>query len=72
MASRREFQRAGTFVADIIAQNIVANFSTPKLYWHGLRETNRCIPDIYHALKAVAYVPFGILLRVEPYTSSSR
>jgi hypothetical protein len=45
---------------------IVANFSTVVLYWHGKTETNRCIPEIYHALKAVAHVPFGIFLRVEP------
>jgi hypothetical protein len=45
---------------------IVANFSTLVLYWHGVAETNNCIPDIYHALKAVAHVPFGIFLRVDP------
>ena len=50
---------------------IVANFSTLELYWHGVSETNRCIPDIYHALKAVAHVPFGIFLRVEPFASET-
>jgi hypothetical protein len=50
-----------------ISPLIVANFSTLELYCHGMAETNRCIPDIYHALKAVAHVPFGIFLRVEPY-----
>ena len=50
-----------------ISPLIVANFSTLELYWQGMAETNRCIPDIYHALKAVAHVPFGIFLRVEPY-----
>ena len=46
---------------------IVADFSTLALYWHGAAETNRCIPDFYHALKAVAHVPFGIFLRVQPF-----
>jgi hypothetical protein len=50
---------------------IVANFSTLLLYWHGVVETNRSIPDIYHALKAVAHVPFGIFLRVEPYATET-
>lgn len=45
---------------------IVADFSTVVLYWHGTAETNRCIPDVYQALKVVDHVPFGIYLRVEP------
>jgi hypothetical protein len=45
---------------------IVANFPSLILYWNGVAETNRSIPDIYHALKAVAHVPFGIFLRVNP------
>jgi hypothetical protein len=45
---------------------IVANFPSLILYWNGVAETNRSIPDIYHALKAVAHVPFGIFLRVDP------
>jgi len=54
-----------------ISPVMVANFSTLELYWHGVAETNRSIPDIYHALKAVAHVPFGIFLRVEPCSSES-
>lgn len=50
---------------------IVANFSTLELYWHGVAETNRSIPDIYHALKAVAHVPFAIFLRIEPFSDQS-
>jgi hypothetical protein len=50
---------------------IVASFSNLELYWHGVAETNRCIPDIYHSLKAVAHVPFGIYLRVEPFSSEA-
>jgi len=46
---------------------IVANFNVVILYWNGTAETNRAIPDIYHALKTVAHVPFGIFLRVDPY-----
>jgi hypothetical protein len=46
---------------------IVADFSSLILYTDGAIETNRCIPDIYHALKAVAHVPFGIFLRVYGY-----
>jgi hypothetical protein len=45
---------------------IVADFSALILHWNGMAETNRCIPDIYQALKAVAHVPFGIFLRVDP------
>src|SRR5262249_21664353 len=54
-----------------ISPLIVANFSTLTLFWQGTVETNRCIPDIYHALKAVAHVPFGIFLRVEPYAKAN-
>jgi len=50
---------------------IVANFSTLELYWHGVAETNRSIPDIYHAQKVVAHVPFGIFLRIEPSANES-
>jgi len=53
-----------------ISPLIVASFSTLTLSWHGVAETNRCIPDIYHALKAVAHVPFGIFLRVDPYAKA--
>jgi len=53
-----------------ISPLIVANFSTLELYSHGLAETNRCIPDTYHALKAVAHVPFGIFLRVEAFADA--
>jgi hypothetical protein len=53
-----------------ISPLIVAKFSILELHWHGMAETNRCIPDIYHALKTVAHVPFGIFLRVEPYAKS--
>ena len=48
---------------------IVASFSSLILYWNDTVETNRAIPDIYHALKTVAHVPFGIFLRVHPYAN---
>jgi hypothetical protein len=50
---------------------IVANFSSVVLYRNGTAETNRAIPDIYHALKAIAHVPFGIFVRVDPYASTT-
>ena len=43
---------------------IFANFDSPILFWNGTIETNRVIPGIYHSLKAVDHVPFGIYLRV--------
>jgi len=45
---------------------IVGSFSSLILYWDGRAETNQVIPDIYHALKVVAHVPFGIFLRLAP------
>jgi hypothetical protein len=50
---------------------IVANFSTLILYRDGTTETNTVIPNIYHSLKAIAHVPFGIYLRIEPYTKTN-
>jgi hypothetical protein len=50
---------------------IVANFSTLIFRHNGFVETNRSIPDIYHSLKAVAHVPFGIFLRVDPIASEA-
>lgn len=44
---------------------IFANFDSVILFWNGTTETNRVIPAIYHSLKAVAHVPFGIFLRLE-------
>src|SRR5712672_1832081 len=43
---------------------IFANFDSLILFWNGTIEMNRVIPGIYHSLKAVDYVPFGIYLRV--------
>src|SRR5262245_1151465 len=50
---------------------IVASFSSLVLYWRGVAQTNSSIPDIYHALKAIAHVPFGIFLRVDAYATYS-
>jgi len=43
---------------------IFANFDSLILFWNGTIETNRVIPGIYHSLKAVAHVPFGVYLRL--------
>jgi hypothetical protein len=48
---------------------IVADFNVLILHWNGTMETNRCIPDIYNALKDVAHVPFGIYVRLTGYAS---
>jgi hypothetical protein len=48
---------------------IVADFNVLILYWNGVTETNRCIPEIYNALKDVAHVPFGIYLRLTGCTA---
>src|SRR5579872_4382685 len=53
------------FVRSNTSPLIVADFSTLTLYWNGVAETNHSIPPAYHALKAVAHVPFGIYLRVD-------
>jgi hypothetical protein len=45
---------------------IVADFDRLILYWHGMTESNRSTPPIYHVLKDVAHVPFGIYLLVAP------
>ena len=50
---------------------IVANFSSLTLHWNGVAETNSSVPDIYHALKAVAHVPLGIYLRVDPWSKGA-
>src|SRR6185369_3894591 len=47
---------------------IVADFSWLALYWNGVAETNFTVPAVYHSLKVVAHVPFGIYLRVDPST----
>lgn len=54
-----------------ISPLIVADFSSLVLYRNGLAETNRSIPDIYHALKAVAHAPFSIFLRVDSYADDA-
>src|SRR5437899_1212867 len=59
------------FVKTNTSPLIVADISSLILYWRGLTETNPCIPDIYHALKAVAHVPFGIFLRVDGYADET-
>jgi hypothetical protein len=46
---------------------IVADFRTLKLRWSESEETAPALPDIYHSLKAIAHLPFGIFLRVDPY-----
>jgi len=61
------YQERQAFVKTNTRPLIVANPSSLILYWNGVTETNRCIPDIYHALKAVAHVPFGIFLRIDGY-----
>src|SRR4029077_8143405 len=43
---------------------IFANFDSLILFWNGTIETNRVIPGIYHSLKTVDHVPFGIYLRL--------
>jgi hypothetical protein len=48
---------------------IVSSFASLILYRNGTAETNRVIPDLYHSLKAVAHVPFGLYLRVQPHVS---
>jgi hypothetical protein len=50
---------------------IVADFASLTLYWNGAAETNRSVPDIYHALKTVAHVPLGIYLRVDPCANNA-
>ncbi|HEV2992456.1 MAG TPA: hypothetical protein VG759_28745, partial [Candidatus Angelobacter sp.] len=47
---------------------IVASGSTFVLHRNGQQETIQIIPDIYHALKDVAHVPFTIHLLLSPTT----
>jgi hypothetical protein len=61
------YKERQAFVKTNTSPLIVADFSSLILYQNGVTETNRCIPDIYQALKAVAHVPFGIFLRVDGY-----
>src|SRR6266568_4958008 len=61
------YKERQAFVKTSTSPLIVANLSSLILYCNGVVETNRCIPDIYHALKSVAHVPFGIFLRIDGY-----
>src|SRR6266404_3750497 len=61
------YKERQAFVKTNTSPLIVANLSSVILYCNGVVETNRCIPDIYHALKSVAHVPFGIFLRIDGY-----
>jgi hypothetical protein len=62
------YRERQAFVRTNTSPIIVADFDRLILYRNGLTETNRSIPAIYHALKTVAHVPFGIYLSVEPCT----
>src|SRR6266436_46863 len=61
------YKERQAFVKTNTSPLIVANLGSLILYCNGVVETNRCIPDIYHALKSVAHVPFGIFLRIGGY-----
>jgi hypothetical protein len=50
---------------------IVAGFASLVLYRNGTVETNRVVPDIYHALKTIAHMPFGIFLRLDPFADET-
>jgi len=65
------YKQRQAFVRTNTSPLIVADFDSLILYWDGLAETNRSIPDIYHALKTVAHVPFGIFLRLNAYAEDS-
>ena len=54
---------------DALGHTIRYVYDARILYWHGTAETNPAIPDIYHALKVIAHVPFGIFQRVDAYAS---
>ena len=41
------------------------------IYRNGAAETNEVIPKICNSLKVVAHIPFGIYLRVSPYTQGT-
>src|SRR6266446_3359007 len=61
------YKERQAFVKTNTSPLIVANLGSLILYCNGVVETNRCIPDIYHALKSVSHVPFGIFLRIGGY-----
>ncbi len=42
------------------------------LHRAGQAETKRVLPDIYHALKDVAHIPFLIYLRLKPLADADR
>lgn len=44
---------------------IVADFDTLTLTWKGVTVTNEVLPDLYHSLKSVAHVPFGLFLELQ-------
>ncbi len=48
---------------------IIASGSTFVLHRYGQQKTMHIIPDIYHALKDVAHVPFTIHLLLSPTTN---
>ncbi len=62
------YKERQAFVKTNTSPLIVADFSSLILYWNGVTETNLTIPAVYHALKTMAHVPFGIYLRVDPYS----
>src|SRR6266404_665793 len=65
------YKQRQAFVKTNTSPVIVADFSSLILYRNGVTETNRSIPDMYQALKAVAHVPFGIYLRLVGYANES-
>ncbi len=65
------YKQRQAFVKTNTSPMIVADFGLLILYWNGATETNASIPEIYHAFKAVAHVPFGIFLRLDGYASES-
>jgi hypothetical protein len=42
------------------------------LHRNGQQESQRVIPDVYHALKNVSHVPFLLYLRLAPFTSKEQ
>ena len=65
------YRRRQTFLRTNISPLLVAYFNTVALYRNGVSETNAVIPDTCNSLKVVAHIPFGIYLRVAPYTQGT-
>ena len=49
---------------------VVVSGSSLVLHLEGKKETVRVIPDIYHALKDIAHLPFTIYLQLSPVANS--